>query len=86
MYEMKLLDKILDRDNLNQAFKQVKRNKGAAGVDGMTVEELAGYLALNKEEIISQIRQRKYEPQPVLRVRIPKPNGGIRLLGIPTGY
>ena len=84
MYEMKLLDKILDRDNLNQAFKQVKRNKGAAGVDGMTVEELAGYLALNKEEIISQIRQRKYEPQPVLRVEIPKPNGGIRLLGIPA--
>ena len=65
MYEMKLLDKILDRDNLNQAFKQVKRNKGAAGVDGMTVEELAGYLALNKEEIISQIRQRKYEHQPI---------------------
>ena len=42
---MKLLDKILDRDNLNQAFKQVKRNKGAAGVDGMTVDELGGYLA-----------------------------------------
>ncbi|SHG34153.1 group II intron reverse transcriptase/maturase [Ornithinibacillus halophilus] len=84
MYEEKLLDKILDRDNLNRAFKQVKRNKGAAGVDGMTVDELAGYMALNKDNIISQIRQRKYQPQPVLRVEIPKPNGGVRLLGIPT--
>ncbi|MCL7749989.1 reverse transcriptase domain-containing protein, partial [Halalkalibacter alkaliphilus] len=74
----------MDRDNLNQAFKQVKRNKGAAGVDGMTVQELGAYMALNKEEIISQIRQRIYHPQPVLRVEIPKPNGGVRLLGIPT--
>ncbi|MBU8907886.1 group II intron reverse transcriptase/maturase [Desertibacillus haloalkaliphilus] len=84
MYEEKLLDRILDRDNLNEAFKQVKKNKGSAGVDGMTVEELGAYMALNKEEIISQIRQRKYQPDPVLRVEIPKPNGGIRLLGIPT--
>lgn len=84
MYEGKLLDKILDRDNLNQAFKRVERNKGAAGVDGMTVKDLGAYMALNKEEIIFQIRQRKYHPQPVLRVEIPKPNGGIRLLGIPT--
>lgn len=84
MYERRLLDKILDRDNLNQAFKQVKKNKGAAGVDGMTVQELGGYMALNKEDIISQIRQRTYQPSPVLRVEIPKPNGGVRLLGIPT--
>lgn len=84
MHEGKLLDNILDRDNLNQAFKQVKRNKGTAGVDGMTVHGLGGYMALNKEEIISQIRHRKYQPQPVLRVEIPKPNGGVRLLGIPT--
>jgi RNA-directed DNA polymerase len=84
MYERKLLDRILDRDNLNVAFKQVKKNKGAAGVDGMTVEDLGGYMALHKEEIISQIRQRKYQPAPVLRVEIPKPNGGVRLLGIPT--
>ena len=84
MYEEKLLGKILDRDNLNQAFKQVKRNKGAAGVDGMTVQELGAYMALNREEIISQIRQRKYLPQPVLRIEIPKSNGGVRLLGIPT--
>lgn len=84
MYEEKLLNRILDKDNLNQAFKQVKKNKGAAGVDGMTVEELGTYMALNKEEITSQIRQRKYQPDPVLRIEIPKPNGGVRLLGIPT--
>lgn len=84
MHERTLLDRILDRDNLNQAFKQVKKNKGAAGLDGMTVDELGGYMARNKEEIISLIRQRKYHPQPVLRVEIPKPNGGVRLLGIPT--
>lgn len=84
MYEGKLLDKILDKDNLNQAFKQVKRNRGTAGVDGMTVDDLGRYLVLNKEEVISQIRKRKYQPEPVLRVEIPKPNGGIRLLGIPT--
>ncbi|SEN76224.1 hypothetical protein SAMN05192533_1202 [Mesobacillus persicus] len=66
MYEGKLLDKILDRDNLNQAFKRVERNKGAAGVDGMTVKDLGAYMALNKEEIIFQIRQRKYHPQPEL--------------------
>lgn len=84
MYERKLLDEILSKDNLNQAFKQVKKNKGAPGVDGMTVDELEGYLVINKDEITQQIRQRKYQPQPVLRVEIPKPNGGIRLLGIPT--
>lgn len=84
MYERKLLDKILDRDNLNQAFKQVKKNKGAAGVDGMTVDELQGHLSMNEDKIIQQIRQRKYQPQPVMRVEIPKPNGGVRLLGIPT--
>jgi group II intron reverse transcriptase/maturase len=84
MYEGKLLNRILHPDNLNQAYKQVKRKKGAAGVDGMEVEELAAYMALNKTEILSQIRQRKYNPEPVLRVEIPKPDGGVRLLGIPT--
>ncbi len=57
-------------DNLNQAIKQVKRNKGAAGVDGMTVDEIGFYMLKNKNDIISQIRQRKYRPQPVLRVEI----------------
>jgi RNA-directed DNA polymerase len=84
MYKGKVLDKILDRDNLNQAFAQVKRNKGAAGVDGMSVDELDLFMKEKTDELIRQIQQRKYQPQPVLRVEIPKPNGGIRLLGIPT--
>lgn len=84
MYEREILDRILDRDNLNAAFKQVKQNKGAPGVDEMTIDELEVYLIRNKEEIIQQIRQRKYRPLPVLRVEIPKPNGGVRLLGIPS--
>ncbi|MDF1512156.1 group II intron reverse transcriptase/maturase, partial [Robertmurraya sp. DFI.2.37] len=67
-----------------QAIKQVKRNKGSAGMDGMTVDELARYMVLNKDEMIRQIRKREYQPQPVLRVEIPKSNGGKRLLGIPT--
>lgn len=54
------------------------------GMDGMTINELGVYLVVNKDEIIRQIRQRTYQPQPVLRFKIPKPNGGIRLLGIPT--
>ncbi len=85
MYERKLIDEILDNDNLNQAFKQVKRNKGAAGVDGMSIEDLGGHLLKNKDEIIRQIRQRKYQPHPVWRVEIRKPNGGKRLLGICNG-
>ncbi|MTH54399.1 group II intron reverse transcriptase/maturase [Bacillus mangrovi] len=84
MYERKVLDAILEEENLNEALKQVKRNKGAAGVDGMTVGELEEHLLKNKDELIRQIRQRKYQPHPVQRVEIPKPNGGVRLLGIPT--
>ncbi len=84
MYKPTILDKILDRNNLNDAYKQVFKNKGAAGVDKMTVEELKGYLATNRDKIIQEIRERRYKPQPVLRVEIPKPDGGTRLLGIPT--
>jgi len=79
-----LLDQILDRDNMNRAYKQVKRNKGSAGVDGMTIDDLGVFLRKHKDEIIQSIRERKYQPQPVLRVEIPKENGGVRLLGIPT--
>lgn len=84
MYERKVLDRILDEESLTAAFEQVRRNKGVAGVDGMTIDELRVYLLRNKEEIMAQIRQRDYQPSPVLRVEIPKPNGGVRLLGIPT--
>lgn len=84
MSENKLINQILDRGNLNDAFKQVQRNKGAAGVDGMTIDDLGAYLVKNRDKVIQEILQRKYEPKPVLRVEIPKPNGGIRLLGIPT--
>jgi len=84
MYKPTILDEILDRNNLNDAYKQVIKNKGAAGVDGMTIDELGGHLARSREEITLEIRERRYKPQPVLRVEIPKPDGGTRLLGIPT--
>ena len=79
-----LMEQILSSDNLNAAYRQVVRNKGAAGVDGMTVEELGAYLSENGENIREQLRTRKYRPQPVRRVEIPKPDGGIRNLGVPT--
>ena len=81
---MELLEKILSRDNLNKAYKQVYRNKGASGVDGVTVGELSSYIKEHKEEILWQIRNRKYKPQPVRRVEIPKENGKMRKLGIPS--
>lgn len=84
MHENKTLDRILSRNNLNQAFQQVKRNKGAEGIDDMSIEEAKEYLRQQKEEIIDAIRQRTYQPKPVRRVEIPKPSGGVRLLGIPT--
>ena len=79
-----LFGRILDRNNLNQAYLQVVRNKGAAGADGMTVDQLLPYLKEHREELLSNLRQGNYKPQPVLRVEIPKPNGGVRKLGIPT--
>lgn len=80
----KIIDKILDRQNMYQAFKRVCSNKGASGVDGITVDEIDRYIRENWKEIKSQIEERRYKPQPVLRVEIPKPNGGMRKLGIPT--
>ena len=79
-----LLEAILDRNNLNRAYKRVKRNHGAAGIDGMTVEEAGDYLRKNQKELIERIRRGKYTPDPVRRVGIPKPEGGVRKLGIPT--
>lgn len=81
---METLDLILSRTNLNEAYKQVYKNKGASGVDGVTVFELKSYLRENGDKLISDIKQRKYKPSPALRVTIPKDNGGVRLLGIPT--
>ncbi|UUI01970.1 group II intron reverse transcriptase/maturase [Oceanobacillus jeddahense] len=79
-----LFERILSRDNLNQAYLQVVRNKGAAGVDGMTYDQLLPYLKEHREELLTQLYLGKYKPQPVLRVDIPKQDGGIRKLGIPT--
>ena len=81
-----LLEKMLDRRNLNRAFKRVKANKGAAGVDGMTVGETYAYLKEgdHARELVARIKRGKYTPKPVRRVEIPKPDGGVRKLGIPT--
>ena len=81
---MKLIDEVLSKDNLNQAYLQVTRNKGASGIDDMTCEEVKDYLKVHGNELISQIKSREYKPLPVRRVEIPKPNGGVRKLGIPT--
>ena len=79
-----LLEKILSNINIDNAYKRVCANKGAGGVDGVTVEELGDYINKNWNSIREQIRKRTYKPQPVKRVEIPKPNGGVRNLGIPT--
>ena len=81
---MKLLEKVLDDRNLFEAYKQVYKNKGASGIDGVTVDELGAYMYKHKAEIKEQIRNRKYKPNPVRRVYIPKDNGDKRGLGIPT--
>lgn len=81
---MELLEKVLEDKNLFKAYKQVYRNKGASGIDGITVDELGYYMYKHKEEIKEQIRKRKYKPSPVRRVYIPKENGDKRGLGIPT--
>ena len=79
-----MLEKILSNDNIERACKKVYANKGAGGVDGVTTKELAEYMQANWSNIKEQIRTRTYKPQPVLRVEIPKPDGGVRKLGIPT--
>ena len=81
---MKVIERLLSKDNLNEAYKQVVRNKGASGIDEMTCEEVKDYLKVNGDKLINQILNREYQPLPVRRVEIPKPNGGIRKLGVPT--
>ncbi len=79
-----LLEQILASENLNRAYKQEKRNKGAGGIDGMQVDELLPYLKENQKELKQSILGDKYRPKPVRRVEIPKENGKTRKLGIPT--
>ena len=82
--EPDLLGKILERDNLSRAYKRVKANKGTPGVDGMTIEEAFLWLKKHKVELLERIKKGHYTPSSVRRVEIPKPDGGIRKLGIPT--
>lgn len=79
-----LLERILDRNNLNRAYKQVKRNHGAPGIDGMTVEQALPWLQEHREELLQSIREGTFTPSPMRRKEIPKPDGGVRKLGIPT--
>ena len=81
---MELLEQILAKENMNKAYKKVVSNKGVAGVDGITVDEVDNYIRERKDKILKQIRNRWYKPQPVKRVQIPKENGQKRNLGIPT--
>ena len=79
-----LMKQILSKENLNTAYLQVVRNKEASGVDEMEYTQLGEYLEENGEMIKEQLRTRRYKPQPVRRVEIPKADGGIRKLGVPT--
>jgi len=79
-----LLERILSSDNLNAAYRQVVRNKGSHGIDGMKVDELLPHLKENGNNLIEELKAGTYRPKPVRRVEIPKPDGGVRLLGIPT--
>lgn len=79
-----LMEKICDRKNLNQAYKRVKANKGAPGIDGMTVDEMGEFIGTHKERLLESLLSGNYQAQPVREVEIPKPGGGTRRLGIPT--
>jgi len=79
-----LMEEVTDRDNLNRAYFRVRANKGAAGVDGMTVDDLATWIATHKEAFLASLLDGSYRPERVRGVEIPKPGGGMRQLGIPT--
>jgi len=83
-YQYELLEKIINNDNLNEAYKRVKKNKGSHGVDKMGVDELLTYLKDNGNQLKQSILDGSYKPSPVRRVEIPKPDGKKRPLGIPT--
>ncbi len=80
----KLMERVCDRDNLNQAYERVISNKGSAGVDGLSTQDLFGWLKQNKESFIESLLNGTYKPKAVRGVKIPKPAGGMRQLGIPT--
>ena len=80
----RLMEEVCERENLKEALRQVKANQGSAGVDGMTVGGITDYLKQHWPTIRERLLNGTYEPQPVRRVEIPKPDGGIRKLGIPT--
>src|SRR5271154_2245567 len=80
----RLMEAICDLDNIEDALKAVMRNKGAPGIDGITVKQLPDVLKVRWPEIEDQLLKGRYRPQPVRRVEIPKPDGGMRSLGIPT--
>ena len=82
--QMSLIEEILSVENLNEAIKRVKANKGASGIDKMSVDKLEPYFNEHRKEIIESIMNKTYKPQPVRRVYIPKSNGKLRPLGIPT--
>lgn len=79
-----LMEKILAAPNLNRAHKRVVKNKGSHGIDGMSVDELLPHLKRNGNQLLKDVLEGNYKPQAVRRVEIPKPGGGVRLLGIPT--
>jgi group II intron reverse transcriptase/maturase len=79
-----LFDRVVERNNLHRALNQVRRNKGAPGIDGMTVEELPDFLKQHWPRMREQLIDGSYLPKPVMRIEIPKPDGGKRKLGIPT--
>ena len=81
---MSLIEEILSVENMNEAIKKVKSNKGASGIDKMTVDQIDAYFNEHREDIINKIMNKSYRPQPVRRVYIPKSNGKLRPLGIPT--
>src|SRR5690606_20204365 len=79
-----LKERVVERSNMRLAYERVTRNKGAAGVDGVAVSELKGWLAVHWPSVKTALLAGRYVPQPVRRVDIPKPSGGVRTLGVPT--
>jgi RNA-directed DNA polymerase len=79
-----LMERVLESENMRQAWRRVKSNQGAPGIDGMRIEDFPEFARSNLPAIRQALREGSYRPQPVRRVTIPKPNGGERLLGIPT--